>query len=126
MRSSGTVHAHVLSTAYSEPIVKMPDRITLRRIFDLAGPWVFLVAAGAGLAYAITIATTLRDLRALEPVTLPGPPDPEAWRCQASATASSGSAEGEQTLNGAGAPQHQAPAERSASCPPGARQVRPQ
>jgi hypothetical protein len=98
----------------------MPDRITLRRIFDLAGPWVFLVAAGAGLAYAITIATTLRDLRALEPATLPGPPDPEAWRCQAAASALSGSAEGEQT------PQHQAAAERSASCPPGARQVRPQ
>jgi hypothetical protein len=107
----------------------MSDRITLRRIFDLAVPWVLLVAAGAGVVYAITIATTLRDLRALEPVTLPGHPDLETWRCQAAATAFPGSspaAEVEPKPNGAGAPQHPAAAERSANCPPGARQVRPQ
>ena len=107
----------------------MPDRITLRRIFDLAVPWVLLVAASAGLVYAITIAATLRDLRALEPVTFDGHPDLETWRCKATATASPGSgpaAESEPKLNGAGAPQHPTAAEWSANCPPGARQVRPQ
>lgn len=107
----------------------MPDRITLRRIFDLAVPWVLLVVAGAGVVYAITIATTLRDLRALEPVTFDGHPDLEIWRCQAAASAAPGSgpaAEGEPKLSGAGAPQHPTAAERSANCPPGARQVRPQ
>jgi hypothetical protein len=106
----------------------MSDRITLRRIFDLAGPWVLLVAAGAGLVYAISIAATLRDLRALEPVTLHGHPDLETWRCQAAGTAPAGpaaAADGEPRPNGAGAPQHPA-AERSASCPPRGGQVRPQ
>ena len=107
----------------------MADKTTLRRIFDLAVPWVLLVVAGAGVVYAITIATTLRDLRALEPVTFDGHPDLEIWRCQAAATAVPGSgpaAEAEPKLGGAVAPQHPAAAERSASCPPGVRQVRPQ
>jgi hypothetical protein len=105
------------------------DRLTLRRIFDLAAPWVLLVAASVGLVYAITIAATLQDLRALEPVTLPGHPDLEAWRCQAGTAASPGSgsaAEGEAKPGGAGAPHHPTAAERSANCHAGTRQVRPQ
>jgi len=107
----------------------MSDRITLRSIFDLAVPWVLLVAAGAGLLYAISIAVTLRDLRAHEPVTVDGHPDLETWRCQAAATASPGSSaasDAEPRPNGAGAPQHPAAAERSATCPPRGGQVRPQ
>ena len=106
----------------------MSDKAIVRRIFDLAGPWVLLIAAAAGLFYAITIAATLRDLRALEPVAVGGHPDLEAWRC-AAAAGSSGSgaiAEGEPRFNGAGAPQQAPAAERSANCPPHARQVRPQ
>ena len=91
----------------------MSDRITLRRIFDLAVPWVLLVAASAGLVYTISIAATLRDLRALEPITHP---DLETWRCSPGTGVASQTTEGERQPTGAGAPQHPA-AERSASCP---------
>jgi hypothetical protein len=105
----------------------MPDKAILRRIVDLAGPWVLLIAAAAGLIYVITVAATLRDLRALEPVTL-GSPGLETSLC-ASATGvpvPSPAADGEPRLNGAVAPQQPLAAERSANCPPHARQVRPQ
>ena len=57
----------------------MSDKISLRQILDLSVPVVLLVVASGGLVYAIKIAATLRDLRALEPVTLAT--DPETWRC---------------------------------------------
>jgi hypothetical protein len=117
-------------TAHPESIVKMADRTSLRRIFDQAVPLVLLAVAGAGLVYAISIATTLQDLRALEPLTFDGHPDLELWRCQAAATASPGpgpAVEGEPKLSGVGASQQPSAAERSsARCPPGAGQVRPQ
>jgi hypothetical protein len=95
----------------------MSDRIPLRRIFDLAVPWVLLAVASAGLVYAISIAATLRDLRALEPITHP---DLEAWRCALASQAPEG-----EPRPGAGAAQQPA-AERSADCPPHARQARPE
>jgi len=108
----------------------MADRITLRRIFDQAVPWVLLVAAGAGLVYAISVASTLRDLRALEPVTLDGHPDLQTWRCQAATTASpppTAAPDTEPRPTGSGAPQLPAAAERSTNCPPPRDgQVRPQ
>jgi hypothetical protein len=102
----------------------MSDRLKLRHVFDLAVPAVLLAVAAVGVFYAITIATTLHDLRTLEPVTL-GHPDAEAWRC-ASAAGPAAAAEGEPKPGSTAAPQHPASAERSAICPPHARQVRPQ
>jgi hypothetical protein len=105
----------------------MSDRICLRRIFDLAVTWVLLIAAAAGLIYVITIAATLRDLRALEPVAVGGHPDLEAWRCVVAAGSTpSGAADADASPGNAGAPQQAPAAERSANCPPHARQVRPQ
>ena len=94
----------------------MFDRIGLRQILELMAPFVLLVAAGAGLVYAISVAVTLQDLRAQEPVARP---DLETWRCAPAA-------EGEPRPGGAGTPQHPPAAERSAGCPPNGRQVRPQ
>jgi hypothetical protein len=101
----------------------MADRTSLRRIFDQAVPLVLLAIAAAGFVYAISIATTLRELRALEPITQP---DLETWRC-AAAAGSPGPVQGPDSdiKPGAGATQQPA-GERSAACPPGARQARPQ
>src|SRR5262245_26283859 len=103
----GTFRAHVSPNAQPELSVKMPDRINLRSIFDLVASWVLLIAAAAGLVYVITIAATLRDLRALEPTAVSGQPDLEAWGCAAGGAV----AEGEPTLGGA--PQQAPVAERS-------------
>ena len=98
----------------------MSDRLNLRRIVDLAVPAVLLAAAAVGVIYAISIGATLRDLRALEPITHP---DLEAWRC--SSAAGSGQGAECEPRPGTGAAQQPA-AERSAGCPPHARQARPQ
>jgi hypothetical protein len=99
----------------------MADKFSLRRIFDEIVPLALLALAGAGFVYALSIAATLRELRALEPLTHP---DFEAWRCAAAAPGAGQGTDGEPRPS-AGATQ-QPPAERSASCPPGTRQVRPQ
>jgi hypothetical protein len=107
----------------------MSDRPDLRRVFELAVPAVLLAVAAVGLVYAITIATTLRDLRAREPVSVSDHQDLETWRClhAAGSAASRLAADGEPKLNSSGVSQHPtASAERSATCPPHPRQVRPQ
>jgi hypothetical protein len=96
----------------------MADRTSLRRIFDQIVPLVLLTSAGAGFVYAISIAATLRELRALEPLAHP---DFETWRC---AAGSGQGADGELSPNAVAT--HQPDGERSASCPPHAGQVRPQ
>jgi len=108
-------------TAYAESIVKMADKTSLRRIFDGAVPLVLLAVAGAGFVYALSIAATLRELRALEPITHP---DFETWRCAAASSGAGQGADGE-LRQSAGATQPTT-GERVASCPPHARQVRPQ
>jgi hypothetical protein len=95
----------------------MSDRISLRRIFDLAVTLAVLAGGAVGLVYAIAIATTLQELRTLEPITLDGHPDLEIWRCptaQGSPSSLPADAESRPTV------------ERSANCLPGARQARPQ
>jgi hypothetical protein len=122
MRLSGTVHARVSTTALAEPIVKMADRPILRRIFDQVVPVVLLAVAAAGFVYAISIATTLRELRALEPITHP---NLELGRCApVAATAPAHTAEGD-SRPASGATQ-QPGGERSVPCPPAPRQARPQ
>jgi hypothetical protein len=116
MRLSGTVHARVSTTALAEPIVKMADRPILRRIFDQAVPLALLAVAGVLFLYAMSIAMTLRELRALEPITHP---NLELARCT---TAPGQSAEG--APGAAASPQPGG--EHSAPCPPAARQTRPQ
>jgi hypothetical protein len=103
----------------------MPDRISVHSIFDLAVLWGLLVVAAAGLIYVIAIATTLRDLSALEPVAVSGHPDLETWRC-AAAVGSGSLADGEPRIPRAIASHEPPAAERLANCPPHARQVRPQ
>ena len=122
MRLSGTVHARVSTTALAEPIVKMADRTILRRILDQVVPVVLLAVAAAGFVYAISIATTLRELRALEPITHP---NLELARCPpAPATAPGHTTDGD-SRPGTGAAQQPA-GERSVPCPPAPRQARPQ
>ena len=115
----------VSTTAFSESTVKMSDKISLRQILDLSVPVVLLVVTSGGLVYAIKIAATLRDLRALEPVTLAT--DPETWRCP-HATHFPGSSlvrDGEPGLNTSGALRlPDAPPDRVASCLPHTPQVR--
>jgi hypothetical protein len=102
----------------------MLDRTGFGRILDLIGPLILLVAAGAAFVYAITIATTLQDLRAREPISLPGHLDLEAWPCP-SATGLPGSRhvpDGEPFRSSSGAlPYPAATAARSTNCPPNAR-----
>jgi hypothetical protein len=99
----------------------MADRTSLRRIFDQVVPLALLAVAGALFIYAVSVATALRELRALEPLTHP---DLDTWRC---AAASPGPGQGAdvELKPGAGAAQQPA-GERSAACPPAARQARPQ
>src|SRR5512134_274790 len=121
-RPPGMVRARVSMTAHAEPIVNMADRTRLRNIFDQVVPLVLLAVAGAGFVYAIAIAATLRDLRALEPLAHP---DLETWRCAAAAASpATGQGADGQPRPSASAPQQ--PTERSASCPPHAGQARPQ
>jgi len=109
-------------------IVKMSDRISVRRVLEHAAAAVLLVAATLGLVYAISVAATLQELRTLEPLTLDGHPDLEIWRCPAAiaAPASGPVADAESRTRSAGAALPPAGAERSASCAPGTRQARPQ
>jgi len=99
----------------------MADKTSLRRIVDDVVPLVLLAVAGAGFVYALSIAATLRELRALEPITHP---DFETWRCAAAFSGAGQGSDGELRPS-AGATQ-QSMRERSASCPPHARQMRPQ
>jgi len=106
----------------------MSDRISLRRIFDLAVTLTLLLAGAVGVVYAISIAATLQELRTLEPITLDGHPDLEIWRCAAASGSpgSSPASEPEPKPRGAGPAHVPTTAERSATCLPGARQARPQ
>ena len=126
--SSGTFYAGVQKIINLESIVKMSDRMSLRRIFDLAATLVLLVGGAVGVVYAVAIATTLQELRTLEPITLDGHPDLEIWRCSAGVAppGSSLAADAESKPRSAGAVHALTTAERSASCAPGARQARPQ
>ena len=99
----------------------MSDRFNLRRIVGLTVPAVLLAAAAVGVIYAMSIGATLRDLRALEPIAHP---DLEPWRC--SPPAGAGQVTDGESRPGAGTVQLPAVAERSAGCPPHARQARPQ
>lgn len=99
----------------------MADKTSLRLIFDEVVPLVLLAVAGAGFVYALSIAATLRELRALEPITHP---DFETWRCAAASSGAGQGADGEPRPS-AGATQQPA-GDGSASCPPHTRQVRPQ
>jgi hypothetical protein len=122
MGLSGTVHARVSTTALAEPIVKMADRTILRRIFDQVVPLALLAVAGVLFLYAMSIAMTLRELRALEPITHP---NLELGRCApVAATAPGHTAEGD-SRPASGATQQPA-GEHSVPCPPAARQTRPQ
>jgi hypothetical protein len=123
--SPGTVYAGVQKTTNLESIVKMSDRMSLRRIFDLAATLVLLVGGAAGVVYAVAIATTLQELRTLEPITLDGHPDLEVWRCPAAA-GSSVPADAESKPRSTSAVHAPTNAERSATCAPAARQARPQ
>jgi len=105
----------------------MSDRISLRRIFDVAVTLALLLAGAVGLVYAISIAATLQELRTLEPITLDGHPDLEAWRCPAApGSASSLAADAESKLRSTGSVHLPTAPERSANCLPAARQARPQ
>ena len=106
----------------------MSDRIGLRRIFDLTVTLALLAAGAVGLVYAIAIASTLQELRTLEPITLDGHPDLEIWRCPAvqSSPGSGPASDAEPKLRSTGSVHVPAAVERSASCPPATRQARPQ
>jgi hypothetical protein len=120
-RESGMFRAPISrNVLFPESIVKMSDRFNLRRIIDLTVPAVLLATAAVGVIHAISIGATLRDLRALEPITQP---DLEAWRCLSVAGSSQGG-DGEPRL-GTDAVQLP-PVERSAGCPTRGGQVRPQ
>jgi hypothetical protein len=99
----------------------MADKTSLRRIVDDVVPLVLLAVAGAGFVYALSIATTLRELRALEPITHP---DFETWRCAATLSGAGQGSDGE--LRPSAAATQQPAGEQSASCPPHAGQMRPQ
>ena len=106
----------------------MSDRTSLRRIVDLAAALLLLVGAAAGVVYAVAIATTLQELRTLEPITLDGHPDLEMWRCPTvvGLPGSSPASEVESKPRSTGAVHTPTGAERSASCASAARQARPQ
>ena len=105
----------------------MSDRISLRRIFERAVPLALLLAGAVGLVYAISVASTLQELRTLEPITLDGHPELELWRCPAApGSASSLTADAESKPRGTASMHLPTAAERSANCLPAARQARPQ
>ena len=106
----------------------MSDRMSLRRIFDLAATLVLLVGGAAGVVYAVAIATTLQELRTLEPITLDGHPDLEIWRCPAAVgpPGPSLATDADSKPRSTGAVHAPASTERSASCAPATRQARPQ
>jgi hypothetical protein len=107
---------------FPESIVKMSDRPNLRSIFDQVVPLAVLAVAGAALVYALSIAATLQELRALEPIIHP---DFESSGCQPAGAASL-VADGEPKPLGTAVQLPAGPAERSAICPPHPRQMRPQ
>lgn len=107
----------------------MFDRIKLGRFVDAAVPAFLLVVAGVGVVYAITIATTLRDLRARESATFTGQPDLQVQRCPAvTGVPGAGSlGDGEPSPHGAAAtPPPAAAADRSAGCTTPSRQMHAQ
>lgn len=126
--SPGTVYAGVWKIANLESIVKMSDRMSLRRIFDMAAALVLLVGGAAGVVYAVAVATTLQELRTLEPITLEGHPELEMWRCAAGigSPGPSLAPDADPKPRSTGSVHALTSAERSASCAPAARQARPQ
>ena len=126
--SPGTVYAGIRKIANLESIVKISDRMSLRRIFDLTVTLVLLAAGGVGVVYAIAIASTLQELRTLEPITLDGHPDLEVWRCPAvqGSPGSSPAVDTEPKPRTTGSVLLTPAVDRSASCPPATRQARPQ
>jgi hypothetical protein len=101
----------------------MADRTILRRILDQVVPLGLLAVAGGLFVYAMSIAATLRELRALEPITHP---NLELWRCAPqTASAATAQAAEQESRPSAVATQHPA-GERSGACPPAPRQARPQ
>ncbi len=107
----------------------MFDRIKLGRFVDAAVPALLLAVAGVGVVYAITIATTLRDLRARESATFVGQPDLQVQRCPAATAdpAAGSPGDGEPGLHGAGATPHpSSAADRSAGCAAPSRQMHAQ
>ncbi len=90
--------------------------VVLPAVLPAVLPVVLLVAAGAGVVYAITIATTLQELRAREPIVLDSrlhaPP------CPAATPAAPGDGEPGTGTAGAPPPAPAAAPERSGNCPP--------
>jgi hypothetical protein len=89
----------------------MFDRRRLGRILDIGIPIVLLVAAAVGAIHAVTIATTLQDLRAREPLGRDAQPELQVVRCMAA------SGEAEPGPSAGGAPPAAITPDRSGNCP---------